>query len=66
MMDVICRFMDPQPNISAFREPSFGHGQLLVVNGSHALWTWRRNEDDVAVASDQFWFTNLKYHPTCS
>ncbi|CAA0818846.1 Probable purple acid phosphatase 20 [Striga hermonthica] len=46
-------YIDPQPSISAFREPSFGHGQFQIANASHALWTWHRNDHDVAVASDQ-------------
>lgn len=36
---------DRQPDWSAFRESSFGHGVLEVVNSSHALWTWHRNQD---------------------
>lgn len=64
---MINRFMDPQPKISAFREPSFGHGQLSVVNATHAVWTWHRNEDhDVAVASDEFWLRSLISVSTCS
>ena len=27
-----------QPPWSAYREPSFGHGTLDIVNGTHALW----------------------------
>jgi hypothetical protein len=34
-----------QPEWSAFRESSFGHGILQVVNSTHALWTWHRNQD---------------------
>ncbi|XP_010532805.1 PREDICTED: purple acid phosphatase 23 isoform X2 [Tarenaya hassleriana] len=36
---------DTQPDWSAFRESSFGHGILEVVNSTHALWTWHRNQD---------------------
>ncbi|KAG9447645.1 hypothetical protein H6P81_013773 [Aristolochia fimbriata] len=36
---------DGQPEWSAFRESSFGHGILEVMNSSHALWTWHRNQD---------------------
>ncbi|KAL8526331.1 hypothetical protein ACS0TY_015520 [Phlomoides rotata] len=61
------KFMDPQSNISAFREPSFGHGHLSMVNSSHAVWTWHRNEDDnVTNASDEVWLTNLASVTTCS
>ena len=57
--------MDPKPEISLFREASFGHGQFEVVNASHARWTWHRNQDDVAVASDSVWLTSLSSDPAC-
>ncbi|KAL3812381.1 hypothetical protein ACJIZ3_013649 [Penstemon smallii] len=36
---------DTQPEWSAYRESSFGHGILEVMNSTHALWTWHRNQD---------------------
>lgn len=60
------RFEDPQPKISAFREPSFGHGQLSVVNATHAMWTWHRNDNNGVVASDQVWLTSLASVSSCS
>ncbi|KAL0410091.1 UNVERIFIED_CONTAM: putative purple acid phosphatase 20 [Sesamum latifolium] len=60
------RFMDPQPKISAFREPSFGHGHLNIVNATHAVWAWHRNDEDVAVASDEVWLRSLASVSTCS
>lgn len=63
---MINRFKNPQPKISAFREPSFGHGQLSVVNGSHAMWTWHRNDNNAVVASDQVWLTSLASVSSCS
>ncbi|XVF38069.1 hypothetical protein REPUB_Repub20aG0066000 [Reevesia pubescens] len=36
---------DRQPKWSAFRESSFGHGILEVLNSTYALWTWHRNQD---------------------
>ncbi|KAM7253315.1 hypothetical protein ACFE04_025933 [Oxalis oulophora] len=36
---------DRQPEYSAYRETSFGHGILEVKNETHALWTWHRNQD---------------------
>ncbi|KAK6944019.1 Iron/zinc purple acid phosphatase-like C-terminal domain [Dillenia turbinata] len=56
---------EPQAAISVFREASFGHGQLEVMNATHALWTWHRNQDDVAVAADSVWLTNLSFDPAC-
>ncbi|WOH16209.1 hypothetical protein DCAR_0935758 [Daucus carota subsp. sativus] len=36
---------DRQPEWSAYRESSFGHGSLEVMNSTYALWTWHRNQD---------------------
>ncbi|KAJ1694365.1 hypothetical protein LUZ63_011063 [Rhynchospora breviuscula] len=36
---------DRQPDWSAFRDSSFGHGILEVINSTYALWTWHRNQD---------------------
>ena len=33
-----------RPTWSAFREPSFGHGLLLLENSTHAQWRWHRNQ----------------------
>lgn len=53
------RYIDPQPKISEFREASFGHGELEVINATHALWSWHRNDDDEAVVSDRVWLQSL-------
>ncbi|KAJ9555549.1 hypothetical protein OSB04_010163 [Centaurea solstitialis] len=44
---------DRQPEYSAYRESSFGHGILEVKNETHALWTWHRNQDMYNEAGDQ-------------
>ncbi|CAM6035913.1 unnamed protein product [Sphagnum compactum] len=36
---------DRQPDWSAFRDSSFGHGIIEVVNSTHLLWTWHHNQD---------------------
>ena len=41
-----------QPEWSAFREASFGHGTLDFLNSTHTLWNWHRNQDGEAIASD--------------
>jgi hypothetical protein len=38
---------------SAYREPSFGHGILVVENATHAVWEWHRNQDAADVVSDR-------------
>ena len=42
-----------------FLEASFGHGELKIVNSSHAFWSWHRNDDDEPVRSDEVWITSL-------
>ncbi|KAJ9559229.1 hypothetical protein OSB04_013843 [Centaurea solstitialis] len=59
------KYKEPQPKISLFREASFGHGEFDVVNASHALWSWHRNDDDEAVRSDSIWLRNLASDPAC-
>ncbi|KAJ0973424.1 hypothetical protein J5N97_021383 [Dioscorea zingiberensis] len=59
-------YLDPQPEISLFREASFGHGQFSVVNGTHAQWSWHRNDDDEQVVADQILLTSLASQSACS
>ncbi|XP_031477087.1 purple acid phosphatase 15 isoform X2 [Nymphaea colorata] len=44
---------DRQPDFSAFRDSSFGHGILEVKNETYALWTWHRNQDFYDAKGDQ-------------
>lgn len=53
------RYKSPSPEWSVFREASFGHGELKMVNSTHAFWSWHRNDDDEPVKSDQVWITSL-------
>ncbi|KAL2322631.1 hypothetical protein Fmac_027010 [Flemingia macrophylla] len=53
------RYINPQPIWSEFRESSFGHGELKVVNSTHAFWSWHRNDDDEPVKSDDIWISSL-------
>ncbi|KAJ8425407.1 hypothetical protein Cgig2_028787 [Carnegiea gigantea] len=46
---------DRQPDYSAYRESSFGHGILEVKNATWALWTWYRNQDSEKVPGDQIY-----------
>lgn len=34
-------------------ESSFGHGVLDVLNETHALWQWHRNQDGSPVPADE-------------
>ncbi|TXG67815.1 hypothetical protein EZV62_009090 [Acer yangbiense] len=53
------KYKNPKPDWSVFREASFGHGELKIVNATHAFWSWHRNDDDEPVRSDQVWITSL-------
>lgn len=46
---------DRQPDYSAYRESSFGHGIFEVKNETHALWTWHRNQDMYNSPGDQIY-----------
>ncbi|KAF6162115.1 hypothetical protein GIB67_008244 [Kingdonia uniflora] len=59
------KYIDPKAEISVFREASFGHGQLVVVNASDAFWTWHRNDDDEPVVADSVWLRSLEVDPNC-
>lgn len=56
---IIDRYKLPQPEWSVFREASFGHGELAIINSTHASWSWHRNDDDEPVRSDQVSITSL-------
>lgn len=48
-------WVEPQPNWSMFRLASYGHGELAVMNETHALWQWHQNQDLSTVVADEFW-----------
>ncbi|CAL8468194.1 g7733 [Coccomyxa elongata] len=52
-----------QPNYSAYREPSFGHGILTIFNSTVAQWQWYRNQDNIPVVSDSQYFVR---NPKCN
>ncbi|RVX11774.1 putative purple acid phosphatase 20 [Vitis vinifera] len=60
------KYNDPKPDISLFREASFGHGQLNVVDVNTMEWTWHRNDDDQSVAADSVKLKSLATEPGCN
>ena len=46
-------------HLSMFREASFGHGRLRIVNETSAVWTWHRNDDEYATVRDEVWLESL-------
>ncbi|KAF9599363.1 hypothetical protein IFM89_036849 [Coptis chinensis] len=59
------KYIDPKPEISLFREASFGHGRFKVVNTSHALWEWHRNDDVQSIVADTVWLRSHVSDPAC-
>ncbi|GAB2227094.1 hypothetical protein Drorol1_Dr00008898 [Drosera rotundifolia] len=55
----------PAPSISMFREPSFGHGRLNVINRTTAHWSWHRNNETDAVVSDEVLIKSLSSAASC-
>jgi hypothetical protein len=53
------RYEDPPSRLSEFREASFGHGEFVIYNATHAHWTWHQNDDDESVVSDEVWINSL-------
>ena len=61
------KFRDPQPDYSAFREASYGHSTLEIMNRTHAHYHWNRNDDgkkkvaiDSFVLNNQYWSSNVR------
>jgi len=60
------RFKNPPSPLSLFREPSFGHGRLRILNETHAHWSWHRNNDKDAIVADEIWIESLSNLKGCS
>lgn len=58
-------FLSPTPAWSLYREASYGHGVLKVVNATHAHWSWHRNQDDGTVMADALWLQSKVNSSTC-
>ncbi|XP_062183062.1 purple acid phosphatase 22-like [Phragmites australis] len=46
-------------HLSMFREASFGHGLLRIVNETSAVWTWHSNDDEYTTIRDEVWLKSL-------
>ncbi|GMY25179.1 purple acid phosphatase 22-like [Fagus crenata] len=58
-------FNSPPSPLSLFREASFGHGRLRILNQTHAHWSWHRNNDSNAVVADPVWLESLSSIKAC-
>lgn len=50
----------PQPAWSAVRIAEYGHGELTLLNDTHARFAWIRNADPEPTESDSFYITQTQ------
>ncbi|KAL4339053.1 hypothetical protein AHAS_Ahas12G0271700 [Arachis hypogaea] len=58
-------YKKPVSPLSLYREASFGHGRLRIVNETHAHWSWHRNNDSDAFVADDVWIQSLISFKEC-
>ncbi|OEL31787.1 hypothetical protein BAE44_0007193, partial [Dichanthelium oligosanthes] len=51
-------------HLSVFREASFGHGRLRIVNETSAVWTWHRNDEEYATVRDELLIPCFRHRAT--
>ncbi|OIW05106.1 hypothetical protein TanjilG_02579 [Lupinus angustifolius] len=59
-------FKNPRSPLSLYREPSFGHGRLQILNETHAHWSWHRNNDTNSFEADGVWIESLINSKACT
>ena len=50
-------WVEPQPAWSAFRQASYGFGELRAVNSTSMEWRWHQNQDLLPTIADAYTFT---------
>ncbi len=53
-------WQSPQPKWSAFRNATWGHGRFVVLNGTHAEWTWHMNDAPTTQTQDSYILRNAR------
>lgn len=53
-------WIEPQPEWSAYRAASYGHGELRIVNSTHSVWQWHQNRDLYPQVADEVWITKFQ------
>ncbi|KAF4358298.1 hypothetical protein CsatB_008798 [Cannabis sativa] len=61
---LVTEMTEPQPNYSAYREASFGHGIFDIKNRTHSFFSWHRNQDGYSVEGDSLWLHNRFWKPS--
>ncbi|KAJ8899556.1 hypothetical protein K2173_018530 [Erythroxylum novogranatense] len=59
------KFKNPASPLSLYREASFGHGRLRIIDETRAHWSWHRNNDSNSVVADEVWLGSLTKFPQC-
>ncbi|XP_020581260.1 purple acid phosphatase 22-like [Phalaenopsis equestris] len=52
-------------HLSVFREASFGHGRLRILDNKRAHWTWHRNNSSNSEVGDELWIESLSSSASC-
>ncbi|EOY08203.1 Purple acid phosphatase 21 [Theobroma cacao] len=58
-------FENPTSELSLYREPSFGHGRLRILDETRAHWSWHRNNDSDSYVADEVWLESLATTKSC-
>lgn len=58
-------FKEPTSPLSMYRESSFGHGRLTIVDERRAHWSWQRNNESNSVPADEIWLQSLSASEEC-
>ncbi|KAJ6327698.1 hypothetical protein OIU78_014539 [Salix suchowensis] len=58
-------FENPASPLSLYREASFGHGRLRMVDETRAHWSWHRNNDSNSFSADEVWLDSLSTSAAC-
>ncbi|CAN0846964.1 Purple acid phosphatase 22 [Linum grandiflorum] len=51
--------MNPASPLSIYRDPSFGHGRLKILDEKRSHWSWHRNDDSDSNVADEVWLSCL-------
>lgn len=59
------KFKKPASPLSLYRESSFGHGRLKILDETRAHWSWHRNNESNSVMADEVWLESLSTSREC-
>lgn len=58
-------FKNPASPLSLYREASFGHGRLRIMDETRAHWSWHRNNDSNSFSADEVWLDSISTSTAC-